>query len=683
MPDWYEIACQQNHEREESLATSPLSRFWSSRLHGASKNDLDDMLTIRDAVRGVLRAHGLPKACSVDLATISQIGAGAAGFKDAPDDFQQPYILLDKSVYHSGEREHLLDIYCGIGLHEAQHILSTRDFYLRMHARRKTPFLITLFENLWEDERIEALVCAQSPGFSPYLQAMKQHLLIRAESGRAINDFDKLSSDMDRIHALMFAFVRFPHYIPASIREWTAANGECVFETLRSLFPHPPRDESDVAEFAARIKDLWDRLRNLYPKTADPASIAKATGGVVTKDVGNRIVRQLMADAEDRARTPKKSDPKSVADRLLEEALQIDHAARDPITPPQLRDELAGAAEELIQRAIAAEQPGGAKCQERRFGLQDLQRIQQTLSKIQEALTKDESEQLSQLNQENKTFAENWSWGQERRTEVETCQADQDAIRLRYDEAYQIVSDHVRALREVFRIPANERSTIERDLTRGRPDPRRLAKARITGRVFQRVVQQQRSGRLAICLLLDESGSMEEGYPIKKSDVALQIAVLMAESLKNAPGVELEIYSHTSGSDQKNCLVRHLYGKHNRDRYAIGCYASDTMANNYDHQAISTVAKLFRESTNYRNRWLIVVSDGFPNGAQYQGQRAVKATAEVVAQVRKQGIHVLNIAIDDVKSEVIFGKDHILKFTDLGALVPNIRKLLVRLFRKS
>jgi nitric oxide reductase activation protein len=123
--------------------------------------------------------------------------------------------------------------------------------------------------------------------------------------------------------------------------------------------------------------------------------------------------------------------------------------------------------------------------------------------------------------------------------------------------------------------------------------------------------------------------------------------------------------------------VRYLYGAKNRDRYSLGQYGDGN--NNYDHQAILTAAKLFEENTRQTNRCMIVLSDGAPNGFLYEGQDAIRGTRDVVKEVRRRGIKVLNVAIADHKSEAIFGKEHVLKFTDLRELVLNMRRLILRL----
>src|SRR5262249_43010010 len=159
-----------------------------------------------------------------------------------------------------------LNVYCGLGLHEASHILNTREMYGRLArgmARERR-----LFENLWEDERIEDLVRKESPGFAVYIQSAKHELLERGSLGEALNRWDELP-DLDRVNATIFSFIRIPHRITPAIQKWPVLSGECVFETLRTLFPHGPRDESDVEDFGAKLETMCARFRKLYPSTPE------------------------------------------------------------------------------------------------------------------------------------------------------------------------------------------------------------------------------------------------------------------------------------------------------------------------------------------------------------------------------------------------------------------------------
>ncbi|MFM7070474.1 MAG: VWA domain-containing protein [Planctomycetota bacterium] len=218
---------------------------------------------------------------------------------------------------------------------------------------------------------------------------------------------------------------------------------------------------------------------------------------------------------------------------------------------------------------------------------------------------------------------------------------------------------------------------IERDLFTGALDTRRLVLAAIgkSRRVFKRRTENAVMG-IAVALLLDESGSMSGA----KAKATLDVAVMLAEALRGIPQIELEVYSHTTSvEDDRNCLIRQLAGKRMRDHRAIGGYAADHMGSNYDHQAILTVAKLFRQATRFPKRWLLVVSDGQPSGTGYGGVPAIIATRDAVTAVRRQGIRVMNVAVEDYGSDEIYGAPWVLRLTDMPRLVEQFRRLLVRL----
>lgn len=684
LEDWYSKAVA---TYERVARRFPADTAFSSKVPRLSGHPAQDLPRIRESVRGVVRAHGVPRNCRIDFASLGQKGAGCAGFDDAPHSFEQPFIHLEKSVYESIGSADVLDVYRGLGLHEAGHILHTRDGFLRL--ARGMSRLRSIYENLWEDERVEELVRSASPGFAGYIQAAKRVLLEQGEPGRAVEGWKQLV-DIDVINAVIFAFVRFPHRIPLELRMWTAVNGECVFEALRSCFPHGPVTEQDVAELAERLERLWRRFRQLYPGTVDDAR-QLLRGEARSLDEVRRIAEQLAADLEDRARhgtdadrCPPSHGPDSrlssqeVASNLLDAAVQVEDLARsqpEESTRRLWRD----LADRLLQKAIDSESAPAtahdhAGC---RFGLSDLARVHDHLTTVRVPLSNEEMAALAVSSSEAACRTERWESDSTRATIVRRATGIEADARLRYEEALQQVRSQIQALRATFAFRRLERSTVERDLRHGRLDFRKLAGAVIGGspRIYKRRVISPVRG-VAICLLLDESGSMSG----LKAEATMRVAVLLAESLRGIAGVELEVYSHTSSEeDDAACLIRHLAGKGVPDHRAIGSYAGQQMGYNYDHQAILTVARLFREATKSPHRWLIVISDGQPSGQHYGGTPAIAATRDAVASVRRRGIKVINIAIDDFCSEELFGKSWVLRFTDLSALVENMRRLVVQL----
>lgn len=682
--NWFDHATSMN--RRAPLPNTQMLRPAEPPRKGAG----GEFIHIRHVVRGVVRAHGIPHNCRIDFATIGQQGCGCAGFDDAPASFERPFVLLDKTIYEKVDRHELLPVYCGIGLHEAGHILHSREMYRRLAAgmsdQRKT------YENLWEDERVEELVRAASPGFSGYLTIAKLILLEEGEPGRALEDWAMLV-DVDRVNALIFAFIRFPHRIPATIQEWTAINGECVFETLRSLTPRRPRDEADVAEFAERFETLWQRLRQIYPSTADEARHWMASRGASDEEL-RRIAEQLAADVEDSASSAgappsgvdsSKSDssqpvPQRV-DHMLAAAVEIDAIGRScPVeSARRIWREIA---EKIVQRAIQIESGADTESDRdrKRFSVRDFARIVEDATSVQGTLDETESAALATANCSEVSHTDLWEWDSTRITTVMRPDTVEEAAVRRYDEALERVRPQIQVMRAAFSsLRGRDVPVIERDLYSGALDTRRLVPAAIgkSRRVFKRRTEIPAMG-IAVALLLDESGSMSGA----KAEATLEVAVMLAEALRGIPQIELEVYSHTtSDEDDRNCLIRQLAGKRMRDHRAIGDYAADHMGGNYDHQAILTVAKLFRQATRFPKRWLLVVSDGQPSGTGYGGEPAVIATRDAVRAVRRQGMCVMNVAVEAYGSEEIYGDSWVLRFTDMPRLVDQFRRLLVRLAR--
>ena len=159
----------------------------------------------------------------------------------------------------------------GLGLHEAGHVLHTRDGFRRM--ARGLSLVRRCYDNLWEDGAMNLeLVRRDSPGFASYLQAAKRALLEQGQPGQALKNWDSLV-DLDKVNVLLFAFIRLPHLVDDRIKSWSMINGECIFDTLRQIFPAGPADETDVERFAIECERLWKRLT---PST--PTCLAGATG---------------------------------------------------------------------------------------------------------------------------------------------------------------------------------------------------------------------------------------------------------------------------------------------------------------------------------------------------------------------------------------------------------------------
>jgi hypothetical protein len=650
--DWFAQAVRRHRQRAAQDPALPLSKLWRAR----PREEVAENLRIcRDVVRNLVRAHGAPKQCRVELALLGQLGAGAATFEDAPASFEKPVIYLDKQVWESCNPQVALDVYCGLGIHEAGHVLHTRRLYRQGQDPEKqtapAALGVRFWQNWFEDVRIEGLARQESPGFAVYLDVAIQQLIVKRELGQAIEHWDDLP-DLDRLRALMCAFVRCPWLIDCAVdlQQWRAINGECVFDTLRTVFPEAPRSERAVMVYAAAADQLYRRIENLYAEESGEGQDSTAPPADTTEPPEN--------------------------EKRPSETNQTSADEGDAVGPPS---DVAGHPGGVPPDAALDMRLG------RRFGRPEMNRMIDRFTIVRRPLDQEEAETVDRADRERVTLAEAWSWDGTRETVIRHPVPGQ-SHHDKYEAARCLVRGHVAAMRRVLRLRLGQRSWRERQQVSGRLDRRNLGQAWVTDRLFYR--NHTRSGPgIALCLLLDESSSMDSCRTAAqvgsstKAATALRVAVLVAESLRGIPGVALEIYSHTScGRHGADCLVRYLFGKSNPHPASIGAYGDGAV--NYDHQAILTAARMFEANTNHGNRIMLVVSDGHPNGWNYGGSRAIRATREAVDSVRQRGIRLLAIAIEDYDSESIYGPRHVVHCSQLGQLVGDMRKLITNVAAK-
>src|SRR5579871_6752827 len=115
--DWFDQRLRQHAEAEQICAASPKSAAWT-RTRGKDGR-VRDLYEILASVRNLARVQGVPKHCRVELAAGGMAGAAAAGFEDAPNSFERPFIFLDKRPYEACDENEVMDVYSGLVLHEA------------------------------------------------------------------------------------------------------------------------------------------------------------------------------------------------------------------------------------------------------------------------------------------------------------------------------------------------------------------------------------------------------------------------------------------------------------------------------------------------------------------------------------------------------------------------------------
>jgi hypothetical protein len=190
---------------------------------------------------------------------------------------------------------------------------------------------------------------------------------------------------------------------------------------------------------------------------------------------------------------------------------------------------------------------------------------------------------------------------------------------------------------------------------------------------------------IAVCLLVDESGSMMDRDRI---DLAKEVAFVLSESMKSVNGLKVCVYGHTAqtkGNDEIEITCYKTFDQ--QDTSSI--FKMDAKQQNIDGHAIKYVAKKFAEdSFSFDKRIMFIISDGEPEGYGYGGDPAIKHTGSVCEFCRKKmSIDIIGIGIDNAFSaataEKLYGKNKSIVLDDvkksLSVMSRYIRQISLRM----
>lgn len=183
----------------------------------------------------------------------------------------------------------------------------------------------------------------------------------------------------------------------------------------------------------------------------------------------------------------------------------------------------------------------------------------------------------------------------------------------------------------------------------GRLDTNKLVEARQHVPTVYERMGEVKTDKLAVTILIDESGSMG-GSKIAK---AKQAAIFLNEAFGKQPDVELFIYGHTANDhhsgDSTEMMIYREPGV--RNRFSLG--RVEARSNNRDGQAILETAKRVRKFTQ-NPMVMIVISDGQPSASGYGGTSGMEHTRKMVIKAEAMGMQVIQVAIDSVDSGRMF-----------------------------
>jgi len=186
------------------------------------------------------------------------------------------------------------------------------------------------------------------------------------------------------------------------------------------------------------------------------------------------------------------------------------------------------------------------------------------------------------------------------------------------------------------------------------------------------------TNKLAVCVLIDESGSMACG---RRMVSARRAAILLNEALKNQPGVELFIYGHSADQLYSGATEINIYreGK-TSNPFALG--SAKARYENRDGTAIYEVASRVRKLTT-NHILMFVVSDGYPAAHRYGGESAIIDVRNNVDKVEKMNTDVVQISIEYIAHARRMFRNYIDISGDVANMAKNLSNVVKKLIIKN
>jgi hypothetical protein len=625
--DWFGRSCR------DSLADANWGRLrissqWQTDDWSGDRTSPIFLYRLQTLLRNFVRSLNVPEETNLRFAKSSEINTAAAGFRDAPKALTRPFIFFNTNLIQSQPLEDLLDVMIGVAVHEAGHILYTRDFFL--NAQNDEPSLLRMLNNLIEDWRIEELLIEDSPGYRPYIMAVRQCLLVQKWFTPSLSAWSGLP-ERDRMLLIVAAFVRVPHFLASNphLCQWRDIYGRCFFEWLRGLLVEPPTNEEQVRQFA---KAIFDYIYEHHKRILDDLKQGRFDK---TPDVLFRAHREKATMEYD----------------------AIEHNAQSDA--PEVR----------------------------KGSLQDLERLFKQLNSIQEGIDEELASILASIETMDSNlhghFLENYKSGRSHGVHVPT-----DFIRpeqrstLRYKRVLELVRSEAERLRSAFVLPNDAKGGRRRRKLTGQLDGSSLFRAKFDSRIFFDRSKQSEVDEVLVCLVLDESYSMSRSNRDKR---AFEIGVMLNHAFMDHPQITTRIFSHCT-SPELNRVVVTDYGPAKSAVKTLSCY--EPRSSNFDYAAFEAIARLLDRTYSIQKKIMITISDGAPcvpssTGKFFTEGLSTAETQEVVDKLRTEGWTILGIGIETNVVQQIYGENWSIQLNGVSRLGSTFMSLLTRLLARA
>ena len=548
-------------------------------------------------------------------------------------------VYLSTRVFDDGDLSdgQKIDTFMGFAIHEGCHLKWT-DFTQMGSVDND---IVRNLINLLEDERIERLCGQEMPGYANYLKATKYYMFDlylqrKAKEGKGGT-------------------------LPAPVR---------LLNAILSIIRYPKAlGREDLEEFADYLYDVREIIKD-YPSSAEEVtSAAKAVYEVIRKFFEDEQKKESDGGQSDEGETG--GEKKSQAECDEKSQAGCDNKSQeecDEKSPANAEGENRDQENEALRKAVESALSSLEKEMGDMSELTSVPGESEPLSEEDMAeCVKRDSNQLAGICENMITLGETSSSVLYRAEEA----------REPYDESLRRVRKYIPAISKTLKGHCSEYAVTYRGMRSGILDTGKLAEAY---QGVQTVYQREgrvRSDRMAVCVLIDESGSMYG----EKIRAARDLAVLLSEAVSAVPAIDLYIYGHTYGDrcrdsyceGRKIAELQVYREKGYTPKKALG--GVDARSGNLDSVAIREAAARMRRFSSCRKNLMFVITDGAPN------ERYEQLTA-TVKELERTGMDIVAVCIEPSYDPSALYTHHV-RFTDMNRLAIDLGKMIKKAIMKN
>ena len=548
-------------------------------------------------------------------------------------------VYLSTRVFDDGDLSEgqKIDTFMGFAIHEGCHLKWT-DFTQMGSVDND---IVRNLINLLEDERIERLCGQEMPGYANYLKASKYYMFDlylqrKAKEGKGGT-------------------------LPAPVR---------LLNAILSIIRYPKAlGREDLEEFADYLYDVREIIKD-YPSSAEEVtSAAKAVYEVIRKFFEDKQKKESDEGQSDERETG--GEKKSQAECDEKSQAGCDNKSQeecDEKSPANAEGENRDQENEALRKAVES----ALSSLEKEMGdMSELTSVPGELEPLSEEdmaeCVKRDSNQLAGICENMITLGETSSSVLYRAEEA----------REPYDESLRRVRKYIPAISKTLKGHCSEYAVTYRGMRSGILDTGKLAEAY---QGVQTVYQREgrvRSDRMAVCVLIDESGSMYG----EKIRAARDLAVLLSEAVSAVPAIDLYIYGHTYGDrcrdsyceGRKIAELQVYREKGYTPKKALG--GVDARSGNLDSVAIREAAARMRKFSSCRKNLMFVITDGAPNERYEQ-------LTDTVKELERTGMNIVAVCIEPSYDPSALYTHHV-RFTDMNRLAIDLGKMIKKAIMKN